>query len=49
MGDAELHKQCCPPYVLLSLSSHGSLPKVNGGSGWGMKYFKGKGEKVHLK
>lgn len=48
-GDAELRRRRCPPCVPPSLSSHGGLPKVNGSSGRGMKYFKGKGEKVCLK
>lgn len=51
-GDAELCRWHCPPYMLLSLSSHESLPKINHSSGWEMKCrhcSKGKAEKVHLK
>ena len=52
VGDAELCRQHCPPYVLLSLSSRGSLPKMSDRSGWEMKCrhcSKGEAEKVHLK
>lgn len=51
VGDAELCRQRCPPYVSLSLSSHGSLPKMNDSSSWAMKSrhcSERKAEKAHL-
>lgn len=51
VGDAELRRQRCPPWVLLALSPHRSLPKMNECSGWEVKCrqcSKGKAEKVHL-
>lgn len=50
--DAELcRQQSCPPYVLLSLSSHESLPKMNDSSSWAIKCrhcSRRKAEKAHL-